>query len=436
MKLKNIFITFLSTIAITACTNEEIIDNPGIAKSQEVPSVLVLGTDLGNSLTATKSEKEMPTLYAFVFDVKTGKCIGANKSASAEINRDAISTVITGIEDSYAYLDFTETEKPTAAQVQIGDNEVVIDGFNMKVGESMPVQVLLIANPLGNNIGVLEGYLNPEYNINNLSIDIFKADKSWDLSNQLWEVQDDETNHTLTPIDDLTAIQWFKMDLKAGINCLGDKNLNKKEIDKDWFNRNNITIPLYRLVAQVDLKVTNNISEAKDGEYFDIVGVRPSRVLCSSCVPDNIVDLNAVSNIDYTDGDVVYGEWCKSMTNELVELSSWAGIQLGRYIDNTEIAKGDNIDASYYIFEQNSENKLEVFGKYYKIVNGEEVGTDVTYTYIFNENFKFLRNKIYTINMTVTKAPSIDGEIIPIGDNLQLEIADMIDLSHDVSFGK
>ncbi|WP_455639962.1 hypothetical protein [Parabacteroides sp.] len=432
MKLKNkIFIPLLGLAAFTACSNEEIIDNPEITKSQEVPSALILGADMGTGVAGTKAETRSfdpkdyeNVLYAFVFD-KEENCIGAAKSAKATVNKGRIDGVVEGIKKSHAYSDLSQSETQTP-EFQFGENEVVITGFTMKKGTSKDVTVLLIVNPVEEERVAGLNKCVEDYNIYNLSD--FRKDQ-WSNYQQTMFLGCQEKQENFNPATcSSTACQWFSMTLNAGINYIGDKNNLDVSAVKWYSHPGKLHIPLYRLIARVDLEVKNELPDNAD---FSVENINVATPFYSFCVPFASVSLSTL-----LDENKTFEDKCiliKNVEDDQVENSYNINIYPSYLGSGQKI--NNSFKVHYYTYEQENSPVLTVKGTYTK----DGVSKKVTYTYTFSNDpeVQIRRNKMYTVTLSLKTPPSVDGEVIPIGGSVELEIADMVDFGDsNVSFGK
>lgn len=438
MKLKNVYLSILTFAALTACTSEEIIiDKPG-PNAQAVPSVLVLGADMSGTPVETKTEdggtgvvkdKGTGLLYALVFDAANGQLLGAAKSASGEKNKETMDEVIAKINESNVFVDFDNPGQISGERLTFDENEVVVTGLSFK--EPKKVTVVLVANPVEEpRETILDGIVdNAKNNKEYLPIlDNYSKDR-WALALQntvLAGLENRAEGYSL-----LTASQCFSMTLEPGINYIGKKN---STVEGDWFTHANIEIPLYRLVADVNLTIVNQII---GGGSFTVNKVLPGEYYYSSCVPTSPVDFDNIEdsyissdsqlNEDGKANEGYYSYWCKLIDNVVSPEVPWNAFP----DESKEIGNGNSYSFSYCTFEAN--NKLQIKGTY----NKGGIEKEVTYTYTFNTNEtnQIRRNKVYNVTLTLTQEPELDGELIPLGVGLMLEIADMAKIDYNVSFG-
>lgn len=441
MKLKNIYLSILTFAALTACTSEEIIiDKPG-PNAQAVPSVLVLGADMSGTPVETKTEdggtgvvkdKGTGLLYALVFSAEgnddEGQLLGAARSASVADNQAAMGEVIAKINESNVFVDLNNPGQIPGESLTFDENEVVVTGLSFK--EPKEVTVVLVANPVEDTRG--EG--NDE-RFNNLEKIIAGGKTSFDsYSDEMWasHFQDQLVSRSKdgTDYSKLTASQCFSMTLNPGINYVGTKN-DSYDGEK-WFSRKNIEIPLYRLVADINLTIKNEIKSKTtgvDGGTFHVTSISPGKYYYSSCVPENVVDLDVITDSykSYKNEDSYYDYWCKKITKGALPPE---GYPWYKEINET-ISNGNEISTAYCTFEAGV-LELKIKGTYQK---GSLEVKDVEYIYTFNED-AIRRNKIYDLTLKLTEEPKTDGELIPLGEGLMLEIANMAKFDYNVTFGK
>lgn len=440
MKLKNIYLSILTFAALTACTSEEIIiDKPG-PNAQAVPSVLVLGADMSGTPVETKTEddgsevkkdKGTGVLYALVFSAEgedKGQLLGAARSASVAENQDAMNGVIAKINESNVFVDLNNPGQISGEDLTFDENEVVVTGLSFK--ESKKVIVVLVANPQEDRRAEYK-----DERLNTLEEIIAGKKVSFEnYSKEMWasHFQDElvSRGEKGTDYSELTASQCFSMTLKPGINYVGTKNDSYDR--KSWFSRKNIEIPLYRLVADINLKIVNKIESKVDGAQagsFYVTSISPGEYYYSSCVPDKVVDLNTISesNMSYKNNDDYYNYWCKKINNGA--LPDDPEFPWQKQISET-IENDSEISTAYCTFEAGN-LVLKIKGTYRK---GSLEVKDVEYIYTFDKDV-IRRNKIYNLTLTLKKEPELDGELIPLGDGLMLEIANMAEIGYNVSFG-
>lgn len=438
MKLKNIYLSILTFAALTACTSEEIIiDKPG-PNAQAVPSVLVLGADMSSTPVETKTEddgsevkkdKGTGLLYALVFDAANGQLLGAAKSADADENKETMNGVIDDINNSNVFVDLNNPSQISGEDLSFDANEVVVTGLSL--AEAKKVTVVLVANPVEDTRGEYE-----DERVKTLEMIIAGTSKLSfaQYSEEMWTSHFQDLlvlrNEDGTDYSNLTASQCFSMTLEPGINYVGTKNGSYDE--EKWFSRKNIEIPLYRLVADINLTIKNeiesNVSGIKGGT-FTVTSISPGKYYYSSCVPNEVVNLDDIneSYISYTDNsEYYYNYWCKKINKGALPDPEFPWYkQIGETIGNKS-----EISTAYCTFEA-GDLELKIKGTYQK---GNVTVENVEYIYNFPAN-AIRRNKIYNLILTLEKEPILDGELIPLGDGLMLEIANMANIDYDVSFG-
>lgn len=439
MKLKNIYLSILTFAALTACTSEEIIiDKPG-PNAQAVPSVLVLGADMSGTPVETeddgsevKKDKGTGLLYALVFSAEgddEGQLLGAARSASGEKNKETMDEVIAKINESNVFVDFDNPGQISGKDLTFDENEVVVTGLSIK--ESKKVTVVLVANPREDTRG------NSDKRVETLEAIIAGTSKPsfTQYSEEMWasHFQDQLVSRSKdrTDYSKLTASQCFSMTLNRGINYVGTKN-DSYDGEK-WFSRKNIEIPLYRLVADINLTIKNEIKSKTtgvDGGTFHVTSISPGKYYYSSCVPENVVNLDGITDSykSYKNEDSYYDYWCKKITKGALPPE---GYPWYKEINET-ISNGNEISTAYCTFEAGV-LELKIKGTYQK---GSLEVKDVEYIYTFNED-AIRRNKIYDLTLKLTEEPKTDGELIPLGEGLMLEIANMAKFDdYNVTFGK